>query len=138
MSQSDSKGSIDKTVVRGLCFIGIPADSNSVQVECRDGKIVRIRPLHYDWKYPDLKPWKMEARGKTFSPSMESLIPPFTLGYKNRVFSPNRVLYPLKRVDWDPQGQRHTENRGKSEYVRISWDEALNIVASELRRVKEK
>ncbi len=95
----------EKTVVRGLAFCSIAADSNSVQVECDDGKIIRIRPLHYDWKYPELKPWKMEARGKTFSPSMESLIPPFSLGYKNRVYSPNRVLYPLKRVDWDPNGE---------------------------------
>jgi len=145
MADIENKGSNKKTVVRGLCFIGIPADSNSVQVECDNGKIVRIRPLHYDWKYPDLKPWKMEARGSTFSPCMESLIPPFTLGYKNRVYSPNRVLYPLKRVDWDPSGApgstgpggRNTQNRGKSKYKRISWDEALDIVTSEINRVKE-
>ncbi len=109
-----------------------------MQVECDDGKIVRIRPLHYDWKYPDVEPWKMEARGKTFTPSMESLIPPFTLGYKNRVYSPNRVLYPLKRVDWDPNGERNTQNRGKSKYERISWDEALDIVVSEINRIKDK
>ncbi|MCX8032201.1 MAG: molybdopterin-dependent oxidoreductase [Thermoleophilia bacterium] len=135
----------EKTVVRGLCFIGIPADSNSVQVECKNGRIVRIRPLHYNWKYPDLKPWEMKARGKTFSPCLKSLIPPYTLGYKNRVYSPNRVLYPLKRVDWDPSGApgstgpggRNTQNRGKSKFVRISWDEALDIVASELKRIKE-
>ena len=98
MAETEKKGDGERTVVRGLCFIGIPVDSNSVQVECDDGKIVRIRPLHYDWKYPDLKPWKMEARGKTFSPSMESLIPPFGLGYKNRVYSPNSVLHRYQRV----------------------------------------
>jgi trimethylamine-N-oxide reductase (cytochrome c) len=27
-------------------------------------------------------------------------ITPFGLGYKARVYSPNRVKYPLKRVDW--------------------------------------
>jgi molybdopterin guanine dinucleotide-containing S/N-oxide reductase-like protein len=137
MSETEKKGEGERTVVRGLCFIGIPADANSVQVECDDGKIVRIRPLHYDWKYPDLKPWKMYARGKTFSPSMESLIPPFTLGYKNRVYSPNRVLYPLKRVDWDPKGDRNPQNRGISKYKRISWDEALDLVVSEIRRIKK-
>jgi trimethylamine-N-oxide reductase (cytochrome c) len=86
----------------------------------------------------------MEARGSSFSPCLESLIPPFTLGYKNRVFSPNRVLYPLKRVDWDPKGApgstgpggRNTQNRGKSKYKRISWDEALDIVVSEIKRIK--
>jgi molybdopterin guanine dinucleotide-containing S/N-oxide reductase-like protein len=137
MAEMEREGRGESTVVRGLCFIGIPADSNSVQVECDDGKIIRIRPLHYDWKYPDLKPWKMHARGKTFSPSMESLIPPFTLGYKNRVYSPNRVLYPLKRVDWDPNGERNPQNRGISKYKRISWDEALDLVVSEIRRIKK-
>jgi molybdopterin guanine dinucleotide-containing S/N-oxide reductase-like protein len=144
MADAVKKETGEKTVVRGLCFIGIPADSNSVQVECDDGKIVRIRPLHYDWKYPDIKPWKMEARGSSFSPCLESLIPPFTLGYKNRVFSPNRVLYPLKRVDWDPKGApgstgpggRNPQNRGKSKYQKISWEEALDIVVGEIKRIK--
>ena len=143
MADTEKPGG-ERTVVRGLCFIGIPADTNSVQVECDGDKIIRIRPLHYDWKYPDLKPWKMEARGKSFSPCMRSLIPPLSLGYKNRVYSPNRVLYPLKRVDWDPSGApgstgpggRNAQNRGLSKYERISWDEALDIVVSEIERIK--
>jgi len=40
-------------------------------------------------------------------------------------------------VDWDPEGERNPQNRGKSPYVRISWDEALDIVVSEIKRVKE-
>ena len=48
MSQEAKDGQGERTVYRGLCFIGIPADANSVQVECNDGKIIRIRPLHYD------------------------------------------------------------------------------------------
>ena len=62
-------------------------------------------------------------------------ITPFGLGYKARVYSPNRVKYPLKRVDWDPDGDRQPpEPAGKSKYVRISWDEAAEIVAKELKR----
>jgi molybdopterin guanine dinucleotide-containing S/N-oxide reductase-like protein len=126
-----------KTIIKGLGFCSIAADSNTVQIEIRDGKIVRIRPLHYDWKYKNLKPWKIEARGKTFQPQMKSLIPPYSLGYKNRVFSPNRVPYPMKRVDWDPQGERNPQNRGTSKYVRISWEEALDIIVSEIKRIKQ-
>jgi trimethylamine-N-oxide reductase (cytochrome c) len=48
------------------------------------------------------------------------------------------VRYPLKRIDWDPNGDRNPQNRGKSGYVRISWDEAAQLVADELRRVTEK
>ena len=109
-------------------------------VDIKDGKIVRIRPLHYDSKYKpeEWKPWKIEARGKVFEPPMKSLVAPFGLGYKKRIYSPNRILYPLKRVDWDPKGERNPQNRGKSGYVRISWDEATDIIAGEIKRVIKK
>jgi len=68
---------------------------------------------------------------------MKELLPPHSIGYKKRVYSPNRVLHPLKRADWDPNGKRNTDNRGKSKYVRISWDEATNIIAGEIRRIKK-
>ena len=42
----------------------------------------------------------------------------------------------MKRVDFDPEGERHPENRGKSGYERISWDEALDIVAGEMERIR--
>ena len=45
--------------------------------------------------------------------------------------------YPMKRIDFDPDGERNPQNRGKSPYVRISWDEALDIVAGEIKRVKD-
>ena len=133
-----------KTVVKGLSFLGVGVDANCVQVDVEDGKILRIRPFHFDWKY-EREPWTIEARGKVFQASGKTLIPPFTLGYKNRIFSPNRVKYPLKRVDWDPSGApgstgpggRNAQNRGSSGYVRISWDEAAEIVAAEILRVKE-
>jgi len=57
------------------------------------------------------------------------------MAYKKRVYSPNRIKYPLKRIDWDPNGKRNPQNRGKSKYKRISWDEATDIIASEITRV---
>ncbi len=72
-----------------------------------------------------------------FHPS-NLLVPPHGTAYKKRIYSPNRILYPLKRVDWDPKGERNPQNRGKSKYVRISWDEALDIVVSEIKRIQKK
>ena len=50
------------------------------------------------------------------------------------IYSPKRILTPLKRVDFDPEGERNTQNRGISGYEPISWDEALDIVADEIIR----
>ncbi len=130
----------DKQVIRGSSLIG-PADSGPPSlVDVKDGKITRIRPLDYEMSYDkkDFNIWQIEARGSTFGPPMHSVLGPIGHTYKKRVYSKNRVRYPLKRVDWDPNGERNTQNRGSSGYVRISWDEAAELVASELKRVGQK
>ena len=55
----------EKTFIRGLGFCSFTTDGNVTEVDTKDGKIVRIRPLHYDWKYKpeEFGPWRMEARG---------------------------------------------------------------------------
>ena len=91
----------EKTIVKGLSFGGVNDDANAAQVDVKNGKIIRIRPLHFDSKYKpeEFKPWQIEARGRVFEPTMKTLLPPFALAYKNRVNSPNRTMYPLKRVE---------------------------------------
>ncbi len=130
----------EKSFVKGLSLADFGIDGNPAVVDVGRGKIVRIRPLHYEWKYDkkNLNPWQIEARGKVLEPPMKTLLPPFALAYKKRIYSPNRIPYPLKRVDWDPNGNRNTANRGKSRYVRISWDEAADIVARELQRITKR
>jgi len=132
-------GTNEQSFVKGMSLMGFGRDGNPSVVEVKDGKLLRIRPLHYDWQYhmADLNPWKMEVRGHSLEPTTKTLLPPFALGYKKRVYSPNRILYPLKRADWDPKGERHPENRGRSRYVRISWEEAVDLVAGELLRVRD-
>ncbi|MEJ2041083.1 MAG: molybdopterin-dependent oxidoreductase, partial [Desulfosarcinaceae bacterium] len=83
----------------------------------------------------DVRQWKITRNGISFEPSWKSLPGPYSLAYKKRVYSPNRIKYPLKRVDWDPNGERNPQNRGKSKYVRISWDEAAQIIANEVKRI---
>jgi len=55
---------------------------------------------------------------------------------RNQVFSADRLKYPMKRKNWEPGGGKK-ELRGRDEWVRISWDEALDLVAGELKRIKE-
>ena len=55
---------------------------------------------------------------------------------RNNVYGPDRLKYPMKRKHWQPGGvEVNGELRGKDEWERISWDEALDMIASELKRV---
>jgi trimethylamine-N-oxide reductase (cytochrome c) len=110
------------------------ASGMPVFVYVKSGKIIRITPMEFDDRDP--KSWTIEARGRSFSPPRKTTISPFGLASKSMVYSPDRLLFPMKRVDFDPGGERNCENRGKSGYERISWDDALNIVAEEIKRVK--
>ena len=79
MSKTGASG--EKTLVRDISFCGVPENgSNASMVDVKDGKIIRIRPMHYLWKYEekDLNPWKMEVRGSTFQPSLKTLLPPYS------------------------------------------------------------
>mgnify|MGYP000004814369 CR=1 FL=1 len=53
------------------------------------------------------------------------------------IYSPSRIKYPMKRKHWRPGGGEgaHGELRGKDEWERIGWDEALDYVTDELKRV---
>jgi trimethylamine-N-oxide reductase (cytochrome c) len=90
-------------------------------------------------EYPEeqLHPWVMRKDDKVFEEPKKSCIPPVSVAYKKHAFSRNRIPYPLKRADWDPQGERNPQNRGISKFERISWDEAIDIIASELQRQYE-
>ena len=118
-------------------------NSGPVSVYVKDGKIVRVRPLVV--AEDDYKPWTIEAGGKKYSPWKKATLSPYIHAERRRIYSDERIKYPMKRVDFDPNGApgstgpggRNAQNRGKSRYERISWDEASNIVASELTRVKE-
>jgi len=129
----------DRRVFKGASLMGPRSGAPTVVESDKDGNLTRIRPLFYrdyvDWDTKN--PWKIEARGKTLTTPDRTLPANYYMTYKKRVYSENRVRYPLKRVDWDPKGERNPQNRGKSPYVRISWDEATQIVADELLRIKD-
>ena len=105
-----------------------------VFVDVEDGKIVRIYPIDLDES--DAPSWSIQARGHTFTPPRKTTLSPYSVMLKSIIYSPKRILTPLKRVDFDPNGERNCENRGVSGYEPISWDEALDIVANEILRLK--
>ena len=56
---------------------------------------------------------------------------------RQQVYNADRIKYPMKRKSWQPGGAEnaHGELRGKDEWERISWEEALDYIADELKRV---
>ncbi|MGD9211664.1 MAG: molybdopterin-dependent oxidoreductase [Desulfobacteraceae bacterium] len=102
-------------------------------VHVKDGKITKIRPIVFD--DTDAPSWTIEARGKKFKPPRQTSLGAYIVPEKSRIYSEQRLKYPLKRVDFDPNGERNPQNRGKSGYERISWDEAFDIVTSEIKRI---
>src|ERR1700739_2041984 len=56
--------------------------------------------------------------------------------YLDRVYSPQRILYPLKRKAGVAKGPL---NRGEEHeaFERVSWDEALNAIASRLQQISD-
>ncbi|MFC2032098.1 molybdopterin-dependent oxidoreductase [Chloroflexota bacterium] len=77
------------------------------KVHVRDGKILRIETD--DGKEPQ---YRSCLKGRA---------------YRQRVYAPDRLKFPMKRAG----------ARGEGKFQRISWDEALDTVATELNRIKE-
>lgn len=132
MLMSDMKYGMD--MGKGVTRYVNNSNAGPVFVYVKDGKIIRMTPIDFDES--DAPSFTIEARGKKFTPPRKSTLSPYGFSMKSTVYSPDRISYPMKRVDFDPQGERNCENRGVSGYQRISWDEALDIVASEIKRVK--
>ncbi len=83
-----------------------------VNAHVANGRIARISTDQRRWN-PEHPPLPACARG---------------VGQIERTYHPDRLRFPMRR----------TGPRGSGEYERISWDEALDEVARQLLRVREK
>jgi anaerobic dimethyl sulfoxide reductase subunit A len=82
-----------------------------VNAHVRDGRIVKISTDPRKWT-PEMPPLHACVRG---------------FGQAERVNHPDRLLHPLRR----------TGPRGSGQYERVSWDEALEEVARQMRRIRD-
>src|SRR6201997_2770560 len=81
--------------------------------EVEDGRVVGVRPFEHD---PEP------------SPLIEAV--------PGAVHSPLRVAQPVVREGWRKGGAGNGAGRGRERFVPVSWDEALELVAGELDRVR--
>jgi len=87
----------------------------------QDGVVIRQKTDDTHPDSPDYPQQRGCARGRS---------------QRHQCFGADRLKYPMKRKNWEPGGGKK-ELRGKDEWVRISWEEALDLVAAELKRIKE-
>lgn len=53
------------------------------------------------------------------------------------IYSPARVRYPLVRLDWYKNRENSdTSQRGDNRFIRVSWDEALDLIYEQLERIQ--
>lgn len=79
-----------------------------------NGKVTEIKPLERD-KYPT----------------------DMINGVKGIIYNPSRVRYPMIRLDWLKKHKYSGDTRGNNRFVRVTWDEALDIFYSELERIQK-
>jgi len=102
-------------------------------VYAKDNRIIRQLPFYIP---ENVRRWKIKTTKRgVFERPRKAPTYPVSFAWRQRIYSPTRVRYPLKRVDWSPES-RNPQNRGKSKFVRISWDEAIDIIANEIERIK--
>jgi anaerobic selenocysteine-containing dehydrogenase len=57
--------------------------------------------------------------------------------YLDRVYAPDRILYPLKRKSGAQKGPR-IRGREHESFERVSWDEALDAIAARLQKIADR
>ncbi|GHT79409.1 dehydrogenase [Actinomycetota bacterium] len=67
----------------------------------------------------------VKLEGDPEDPYNQGRLCPRCLAFKQVIYHPKRILYPLKRIG----------PRGSDEWERLSWDDALDIVAKEFKRI---
>ena len=59
-------------------------------------------------------------------------------GIKGLIYSDARIRYPMVRVDWLKNREKSDRtSRGDNRFVRVTWDEALDLFYEELERIQQ-
>ena len=79
-------------------------------------------------RFVTIRPWEKD-------PHPSAQLP----GVMESVYAPSRIKYPMVRRTFLEKGPGvDVASRGSDDFVRVSWDKALDLVASELKRVEQK
>jgi len=94
-----------RTIIRGACPHDCP-DTCSFDVTVENGRAIKIQ-------------------GAADHPTTNGFLCTKVNRYLERTYSPQRVLYPMKRAG----------EKGKGHFARISWEEALDTIATKFKDI---
>src|SRR4029079_18553732 len=98
---------LNRQIIRGACPHDCP-DTCALVITVEDGQAVKVA-------------------GAEDHPTTNGFLCTKVNRYLERTYSPQRVLYPMKRVG----------AKGKGIFARISWDEALETIANKFGEIAE-
>jgi molybdopterin guanine dinucleotide-containing S/N-oxide reductase-like protein len=102
-----------KNVVHAACPHDCP-DACGVLITVEDGRATKIQ-------------------GDPAHPVTRGFLCAKVAKYLDRVYSPDRVLYPMRRVT--SKGPRAAADRGTQAFERITWDEALDEITDRFKKI---
>jgi anaerobic dimethyl sulfoxide reductase subunit A len=103
----------DTEKIISTCSINNCGGRCVIKAHVKDGMVVRVSTDTQDGGDLSTPPLRACVRGRN---------------YRNMLYDPNRLKYPMKRVG----------NRGEGKFKRISWEEAIDTIASEVKRIGDK
>lgn len=101
---------VDRTVWNA-CLVNCQSRC-ALRLQVKDGKVVRVLP---------------DNTGGNELNNLRNIACVRGRNQRERIYSPDRIKHPMKRAG----------KRGEDKWVQISWEEAFDTIASELKRVKE-
>ncbi|MCE5194551.1 MAG: molybdopterin-dependent oxidoreductase [Nitrospiraceae bacterium] len=108
-AEARSKSITYDQIIRTACSPSCAGQVCGMNAFVKNGKIVKIEPA----EFPDPKYKRICLKGLT---------------HLERTYHKDRLKYPMKRVG----------ERGSGKWKRITWDEALDTIASKITEIKEK
>ncbi|MCG9096926.1 trimethylamine-N-oxide reductase TorA [Laribacter hongkongensis] len=87
----------------------------AIRARVSGGKVVEVKPFEFD-KHPT----------------------EMINGIIGLIYSPSRIRYPMVRLDWLKKREKSdTTQRGDNRFVRVTWDQALDLFYGELERIQK-
>jgi anaerobic selenocysteine-containing dehydrogenase len=119
---------VDWTVCHPNC-----TQSCALNFYMKNGVPIRAEQVYHN-EAPSVGPSGYEDAGVSQHWNPRGCMKGLTL--HRRTFEPSRIKYPMVRKGWDPEDPS-PEGRGEDEFERVSWDEAIDLVAEKMASLED-